>query len=259
MFLFKKNIKRFLALVRGIACGKKLEDLSGKRIILFHSVGGSPKDHKFAIRVPVERFRSHLEYLVSCGYKATTVSDLLENGLKSHGDKLISITFDDGYKDNFETAAPILKQLGLTATFFITASYIAGSTKKKWADGSSREFMSWEDLAKLSEMGFEIGSHMVNHVDLTALTETELNREFVESKDLISKQIDKEVKTFSYPYGKINQEVVQAAKRSGYIGGCSSFPGFNKDSTDRYILRRTEIDGYDASCDFKNKLKGCYD
>lgn len=259
IFLFKKNIKRCFAWWRGVVCGGKQEYFLDKRILLFHSVGGTPRDHKLAIRVPIEGFKRHLEYLVSCGYKAITVSELVENGLKRREDKLISITFDDGYKDNIEIAAPILQQLGLTATFFITVSYVSGSVKKKWADGNSREYMDWRDVIKLSEMGFEIGSHMLNHVDLTALNDAELIREFTDSKKVISGHTGKETKVFSYPYGKINQKVVAAAKGAGYIGGCSSFFGFNNVDTDRYVLKRTEIDGYDTAGDFRNKLKGCYD
>ncbi|MDP2912587.1 MAG: polysaccharide deacetylase family protein, partial [Candidatus Omnitrophota bacterium] len=180
-------------------------------------------------------------------------------GLIRLPEKGLAITFDDGYKDNIATAAVMLKERGLKATFFVTTSYIDQAVRKLWADGRPREFMTWDDIAKLSMMGFEIGSHMAHHADLTPLPEDKILSEFEGSRAIISKHIGKAVEAFSYPYGGVDRRITEIAGACGYKAGCSSFYGWNTASTDPYILNRTEIDGYDTINDSRLKLYGYYD
>lgn len=170
------------------------------------------------------------------------------------GKKYVALTFDDGYKDNATTAAKILNRIGFKATFFITTSYIDGKSDKRWSGGNLREYMTWADIKKLSRDGFEIGSHMVHHVDLTALSDDELVLEFEKSRDVILRKTGVSARVFSYPYGKLNKKMVCIARKAGYIGGCSILDGLNYKTTDRYMLRRTEISGYDTVEDFRNKV-----
>ena len=299
IFRLKKEAKRCRAAIRAALSGGKSPAGAGFRILMYHSVGGRPGDHALAIRVPADTFERELKEIANSGYKTFTVSEIVKlHGLtamaspssgfrrgaepctESHsftpsriwlsgarakapqaisGTKAIAITFDDGYKDNITSAAARLKKYGLAATFFVTVSYIENAAPKRWRDGSRREFMSWEDIKDISGMGFEVGSHMVRHVDLSALKEEEMLNELKRSKDIISGHISKEVKSCSYPYGGISGKVTKAANRAGYIAACSSFYGWNTPATDQYILRRTEIDGYDTINDFRLKVNGFYD
>jgi len=259
IFSFKKNIEKICIVIRSLNFKIPLSSDSGIRILTYHSIGGSPKDHRQAVRVPVEEFKRQMEFLADYVYKTYTVSELIGNRISQNPEHSIILTFDDGYKDNITVVAPLLKKLGFSATFFINVSYADGAVKKKWRNGMPREYMNWDDVLRLSEMGFEIGSHMVHHTNLTVLNDNELNFEFTNSRDTISKNINKPIEVFSCPYGKINQRVIQVAKDTGYIAGCSSFRGVNNLYTDKYILRRTEIDGFDTISDFKHKLGGFYD
>lgn len=258
IFLAKKNIKRGIACIRGISSVLRTPG-AGARILMYHSVGGKPSDHALAIRVPAVNFEAQTREISSRGYKTVSVSDLIKLGENQASGKYIAITFDDGYKDNFLSAAPILKDLKMTATFFVTVSYVQNEVKKRWSGGEGREFMSWDDVKNLTDMGFEVGSHMVHHTDIAALNETDIRYEFEHSRDAISNRTGRPVRVFSYPYGKVSEKMVIAAKKAGYIGGCSSFKGINGPYTDHFILRRTEIDGYDTINDFRRKLSGLYD
>lgn len=258
-FLLKKNLKRISAPIRALNSKAKLLDYKGIRILLYHSVGGRPQDHKLGIRVPIQKFENELEFLVNSGYKTFTVSELVGGRLSYDLEKCIALTFDDGYKDNISIAAPLMKQFAMKATFFITTSYIDGECQKRWTNGIPREYLNWNDVLKLNEMGFEIGSHMIHHIDLTDIDENKLRFELEGSRETICKNIKKEVKVLSYPYGRVNSKVIAIAREIGYIGGCSSISGVNFSDTNRYILERTEIDGYDTIKDFKHKLYGCYD
>jgi len=257
IFLVKKNIKRLAASVNAVT-SKGRARKEGMRILMYHSVGGSVRDHRLAVRVPLDKFVSQIKMLSGSGYKTLGISEVIEGSPGSFSQNRIAITFDDGFKDNIE-AAELLKKHGMKATFFVTVSYINGDVRKSWSGGRPREYMEWADVAMLKDMGFEIGSHMVHHTDLAALSDEDMASELTRSKETISQRAGTAVKVFSYPYGGINKKVIEKAAGAGYIGGCFSFGGFNNASTNPYVLRRTEIDGYDTTADFKNKIAGFYD
>lgn len=254
-FIFNKRIKRFFACMRSFIIPKE----SGTRILLYHSIGGTPNDHSLGVRVPASSMEAQIEELIRLGYTSATITEIINGSSSVNEDKLLAITFDDGYKDNIVFAVRILQKFNFKATFFVTISYIEQDIKKKWRNGQPREYMDWNDILCLNDMGFEIGSHMVNHHDLTALDDKALQYEFHASKEMLSEKLGKPIAIFSYPYGKVNEKAINAARDSGYIGGCSSFSGSNYKHTNRYILKRTEIDGYDTLRDFRYKLFGWYD
>jgi peptidoglycan/xylan/chitin deacetylase (PgdA/CDA1 family) len=257
-FLIKKSIKRGFAMLRALSPSRK--NFGGIRIIIYHSIGGKPSDHSIAIRVPKDNFITQLADLKKLGYKTITISEIVKNWPAVYRDgKVLAITFDDGYRDNILEAASALKDNGMKATFFITTSYIDGKANKRWIDGSQREYMDWKDVAMLVEMGFEVGSHMVEHIGLIGLSDEQLFYQLSGSRDRIKEMAGFEPKTLSYPYGKFDKRVIQMAASSGYLAACSSLPGINKEDADHYILRRTEIDGYDTAGDFRSKLAGYYD
>lgn len=259
IFRIKKEVKRCRAFLRSALSGNRSPEAEGSRILMYHSIGGSPEDHRLATRVPEDLFAKHIEEIAGSGRRVITVSEMVDGGENLLRDKCIAITFDDGYKDNALCAAVKLKQFGMRATFFVTVSYIDNTVNKNWANGLPRKFMTWEDVKDISDMGFEIGSHMLRHVDLTSLSEEDLYDELKKSKDIISSHIGRPIDTCSYPYGCINDKVVSMVKKAGYKAACSSFYGLNTPSTDSYILRRTEIDGYDTINSFKLKINGFYD
>lgn len=258
IFRVKKKIKGLIAEARHVA-GRRSALPGGVRVLMYHSIGGNPDDHPIAVRVPETNFERQLDLLNKNGYKTITVSDYIMKNFSPAAAKIIVITFDDGYKDNFTFAASELKRFGMKATFFVTTSYITGDVKKYWRGGKNREYMRWEDVRSLSDAGFEIGSHMLHHIKLAELSDADMARELKESKDIIASHIEKNVNVFSYPYGSVSQKVIAAAKQAGYIGGCSSYKGVNYGNNDIYTLKRTEIDGYDIISNFKSKLEGWYD
>lgn len=259
IFRIKKELKMCRAFLCSALSRNRSLEAEGSRILMYHSIGGVPEDHRLATRVPEDLFIKHLEEIAVSRRRVITVSEMVGGGESLLHNKSIVMTFDDGYKDNALCAAVRLKQMGMRATFFVTVSYIDNAVNKNWANGSPRKFMTWEDVKNISDMGFEIGSHMLRHVDLTSLSEEDLYDELKKSKDIISSHIGQPIDTCSYPYGHINDKVVSMAKKAGYKAACSSFYGWNTPSTNPYILRRTEIDGYDTINSFRLKINGFYD
>jgi peptidoglycan/xylan/chitin deacetylase (PgdA/CDA1 family) len=160
--------------------------------------------------------------------------------------RLLVITFDDGYRDNHDAAAPRLAELRLPACFFIATGFI-GSSRVPWWDeesGIQPEWMGWDEVRGLARSGFEIGAHTVNHVDLGRLHGDAAQLEINGSRSELESQLGEPVRYFSYPYGRAdqiteaNREVVRSA---GFDCCLSAFGGDVAPGWDPYRLRRTPI------------------
>lgn len=115
-------------------------------------------------------------------------------------ERSVWVTLDDGYKDNFTNAYPILKKYGIPATFFITSGYV---NKQVLPCGDfDKIFMNWDEIKELGENGFSIGIHTVSHRILATLSKEEIEKEIFESKNEIEKKLGRKVFSFAYPRGK---------------------------------------------------------
>lgn len=121
-----------------------------------------------------------------------------------------SITFDDGTYDQYSTAWPVLEEKGIKGTFYLAAGLIGTGD---WDDhGTVRRMMNWEQASQIAASGHEIGSHSLNHVDVTA-PGVDLDAELRESRKLIESQIpDVSVETFCWPHWRETDKTVEAAE-----------------------------------------------
>ena len=150
------------------------------------------------------------------------------------------ITFDDGYRDNFDNAYPILKKYNIPATFFVATDFInkriipleAGIVEAEVGD----IFMDWKEIKEMSDDGFSIGGHTKSHRILSSLTKEDIVGEISVSREEIEKRIGRKVITFAYPKGKIrdcNLDVsVPVLKELGFILAVTTAGGNN--SWDKY-------------------------
>ena len=134
---------------------------------------------------------------------------------------LISLTFDDGLRCQFEKALPILDQYGFPATFFLVAN-----TEPIFKDGTKEtdEFnwrkIAWnaDDIRLLKGMiyrGHEIGSHSVTHKEEEMKKCPE--KEARDSKRFIDGSVGREeVSSFCYPFYRSHAYLVDAVKNAGY-------------------------------------------
>lgn len=129
-----------------------------------------------------------------------------------------SITLDDGTYDQYSTAWPILDEKGVKGTFYLAAGLIG---QGDWDDhGTLRRMMDWNQAARIAAAGHEIGSHSLNHVDLTG-PNVDLQLELRESRLLIeSKLPGVKVETFCWPHWRETKETIAAARRE-YISARS--------------------------------------
>lgn len=158
----------------------------------------------------------------------------------------LSITFDDGYRDNFEVAAPILKRLDLPATFFVATRFIESAQVPFWdeRDGVESEWMSWAHVRELAAMGFEIGGHTMNHADLGTVTREDALVEIEGCRDALSERLGRRVRNFAYPFGgvdNITPETRRLVADAGFESCLSCHGGIVSPTDDVYALPREPI------------------
>jgi peptidoglycan/xylan/chitin deacetylase (PgdA/CDA1 family) len=170
--------------------------------------------------------------------------DKLEQGASLNRE--LAITFDDGYRDNFDHAAPVLEKLGLPATFFIVTQWIGTDVVPWWDrdEGVRYPWMTWDQVRSLHERGFEFGAHTQTHVDLGTVTEIEAREEILGARRELEERLGKPAEMFAYPYGRLanladaNRRLIRGA---GFRCCCSCFGGVIDGDTDPFHLRRVPI------------------
>ena len=223
----------------------------GFRVLLYHSVSSG---FNFGPRGLFTIYPHVFEAQMKMLSKSTDVSLIsLSDGLKtiSNSDLTVAVTFDDGYKDNLNTVAPIMQKYRIPFTVFVSTSFIQNETP---------EFLTPSELRELSMMpGVTIGSHGTTHTRLKELNKRDLRDELISSKHYIEDITGKEVNAISYPHGSVDSNVREAAIIAGYkLGACSRFDINNK-NVDSLLLRRTTILVKDSYKVWLQKLNGAWD
>jgi peptidoglycan/xylan/chitin deacetylase (PgdA/CDA1 family) len=190
--------------------------------------------------LPEPDFRAQMNYLKGNDWQGLSLSQALAfpEGRK------VAITFDDGCETDLLAAAPILRQAGFHATFFITCGRLG-----------KPGYLSREQLKELSGQGFEIGCHSMTHPYLTDLDETGLWHEISDAKSQLEQIIGQPVDHFSCPGGRCDQRVVTVARAAGYRTLATSRIQANSRNTDVFalgrvaMLRDVSLSAFAAICD----------
>ena len=155
----------------------------------------------------------------------------------------LSITFDDGYRDNFETAAPILRKLGLPATFFVATGFIGSQAVAPWDRQLVRQpgWMDWDQVRSLASQGFEIGCHTDSHVDLGTASAETIRAELEVSKRKLEHELGKPARLFAYPFGgpnNISHRALELVREAGFVCCVSCYGGANLLTASPFELNR---------------------
>nr|MBC8486000.1 polysaccharide deacetylase family protein [Bacteroidota bacterium] len=161
---------------------KSLFPTKGIPVLMYHRIND---DHPPGnLDVPIKNFEEQMNYLANKGYSTLSIEKfyaiLLTTRYERYKDKIILLTFDDGWKDNYTNAFPILKKNSFTATIFIICNTV--ENKHKYP-----EYLSKNEIFKMQQYGIEFGSHTFNHKELPTLNEQGAKNEIVISKIYLEK------------------------------------------------------------------------
>ena len=231
-------------------------------VIMYHRVINNPENEGvYGTYIYEDMFKKHLQYLKDKNYTVITFKDLDKIGWRNRFEKdrkYIILTFDDGYKDNYDLAFPILKEFNFKATIFLMGSL----TYNEWdvKAGGEKEFplMSVEMIKEMQDYGIEFGAHTFNHPKINTLSNEEIEHQIVDVKKPLEEKIGKEIITFAYPYGILNDYAKEMAKKADYAFALATDSGSVCLSDDLYQIRRIAIFPNTNLFSFKRKVAGNY-
>jgi peptidoglycan/xylan/chitin deacetylase (PgdA/CDA1 family) len=224
-------------------------------VLMYHRIDYlTPKESRSPLlrdlTVSPDDFDAQLRYLAENGFSiisAEQVQQALRTGAPLP-EKCVAITMDDGYRDNFEQAFPILRKYGVGGTVFVVTSVV----------GDERH-LTWDDMRLMLSGSMQFGSHTVHHYDLTALPLASLDFELVQSRKTIESALGTGVTDVAYPSGMYNDVVAARTRAAGYEAGWKKGGGPVRPGDDPYLLPRVRVHGKTDMADFRRKVWSGYE
>lgn len=219
-------------------------------VLLYHRVTDELRD---GVTVGIEQFDQQIGYLAK-HYPIASIDDIVDGNIPESADgrPLVAVTFDDGYRDNFDHAVPVLLRHRMPAGFFVSTGMIGRDVGFKHdlsKLGRALPNMDWEQLREMRDMGFTLGSHTVTHMNCARAGEAELKAELAESKQALESELGLDRVLFAYPFGgraDITPDALSEVKNAGYGACLSAYGGVNVGPIDRFnVLRMPVSSGFD--------------
>jgi peptidoglycan/xylan/chitin deacetylase (PgdA/CDA1 family) len=221
------------------------------RVLMYHKVNDLPGN---PVTVPVGAFEEQMGELSELGYTVVGLDAVLahytEGAPLPAGATLIS--FDDGYRDVLRHALPVLRRNGYPAVLFVPLGFVGEASplpheKRFAAQGIVNRTLDWDELRELDANGVRIECHGISHHVLANLPVDEAAREIALSKLRLEERLDREVKAFAYAKGSeadFGLVHVSLVRQAGYELGFTSVSGANGPQSDRFRLRRYNVEPY---------------
>ena len=190
--------------------------------------------------ISIDEFQVQISAIQQLGFRGVSVGEALTFSAPA-----VAITVDDGCETDLLAIAPVLKQFGYGASFYVVTGWIG-----------KPGFLSLAQLRELHDLGFEIGCHSMTHPYLSDLDEAGLRREIADSKSALEQMLGSSIEHFSFPGGRGDARAVQVAREAGYKTVATSLPRANTPATDRFALGRAAIKRGMQLKDFQQLCKG---
>jgi peptidoglycan/xylan/chitin deacetylase (PgdA/CDA1 family) len=228
---------------------------SGRRIIALHDIRDG------------EEFRRRMGWLTR-HFAVRPLRDLLAGPVEARS---VALTFDDGYASWDELVRPVLAELNLPATFFVSSGFVGLGPEAAAIFAHQRLLrrqtlrpLTAVQLRRLAEQpGFEIGSHTVNHSDLGVMRhEAEVREEIAGDRGRLEDLTGRAVRLFAYPFGQPRHATPLARKvleEAGFEWAFSIVPGFVEAARGRFEVGRDSLDVGDPERVWAAWLGGAYD
>ncbi|MEW6101642.1 MAG: polysaccharide deacetylase family protein [Candidatus Omnitrophota bacterium] len=204
-------------------------------ILMYHQLV-SVSNPKYKLAVSADSFDRQMSFLRKYHYNVLSLEELGEmiTKKKKIPPKTVAITFDDGYKDTYTLAFPILKKYNIPATLFIIVNEV---------ERIQGDRVSWQDIKEMQASGLVIiGSHTIGPEPLVNIkSEQEIKRQIFDSKKILEEKLGRKVNTFSYPEGLFNPAIRKMVIKAGYKVAVATNPGKNYPDDDIFALKRLRV------------------
>ena len=201
-------------------------------ILLYHRIDVSRTDSQFY--VAPEKFEEQIKLLYDWDYTTITTEMLVKAITDGAALPLrpVLITFDDGNLDNYTTAFPVMQKYGFTGVLYIIGTYLGAD-----------KYMDAEQVKEMVDAGWEVGSHSMTHLDLTALDPDQQQSEIIESRRVLETKLGVPVLTFAYPFGVSDKTIINMVYSSGYIAGMGLGYTHEQGISNLFTLQRRGVNG----------------
>jgi len=223
------------------------------RVLMYHKVNDVPGN---PATVPTRIFEEQMALLGKLGYLPVSLDAVRDHYLLGSAlpPRAVLITFDDGYRDNLENALPVLRRHGYPAVLFVPLGYLDDGRPLPHEEslrvlGIRNETLGWDELAELEAGGVRVESHGIGHRPLSELDPAEATREIALSKLRLEERLGREVEAYAFVKGSqadYRPEHASLVQQAGYKLAFTSVSGANGPETDRFRLRRYNVEPYPA-------------
>lgn len=216
--------------------------------LMYHKIPEYELESRHKIYVTKSNFEKHLKFFRHRGFETLTFSDLEafrtgKRDMSQFPRKPLMLTFDDGYRDNFDNASPLLVKYGFKAQLFLLAN--PNIKDNNWdtaeSDEPSHEIIAGEERQIWKSSAFEIGSHGFSHKKITELSTSEALQELVDSKSALEKELAISVNVFAFTYGIIGSDSALLAEKAGYSYAVNTDTGGLLHEQDPFAIFRVNI------------------
>lgn len=220
------------------------EDDRSVMVLNYHKIAN---EHK-SLSVTLDDFEQQMKWLDEYGYHCITpqqLYDFVANGAELPQNPVL-ITFDDGYKDNYTNAYPIMKKYGMKGTIFVVTGFL----------GVYDNYLTWEQAKELLDAGFNIESHTYSHKSMTEASDEDISNELVKSRKTIKDKLGIDSDFMAYPTGTYNLHIAELVKEAGYKGAFTiKYDNVSRESN-VYALERVPVfHTNDTNKDFLERLQ----
>ena len=183
-----------------------------RAVLVYHSIGSVPRGAPgFNGFIPAARFAAQMAYLAE--HRRVVALDDLFDPAPEPGPPRVAITFDDAYRSAFDHAVPVLRALGLAATFFVATKWIGGRNVWDRPSDLPLDLMTPEQLVELDGSGFAVESHGHAHIDYARADPQAVEEDVRASVERLTDLLDRPARYLAYPYGRASPEAVAEADR----------------------------------------------
>ncbi len=196
-------------------------------ILLYHHIDDKPG----SLYVDTQTFTSQMNYLVEKGYTTMTLPEVVADLPSGQfPPKPVALTFDDGYRDMYNNAYPVLRERNLKATFFLITQLMEGG-----------DYLTWQQAREMAGNPLvTIGDHTLSHRPLPALSDEDIKSEILSSKGILEGQLGVKINVFAYPYGSYTPRADKYLQEGGFAAAVGTQYGVSCARLP-YDLRRVRI------------------